>query len=220
MVALLALSACAKPDPTRISFPAHSQMSVVLMHVEPARISYVLNLASFDDRTQTLDGVPFNKVITFKVDDPEQLGYVAVVARPGTYVFKELIQQNIWTICFGNETKSFTVHANEAVFLGDFQPNVHLLQVEKLAAEHGDMKGYSGAKIHYFDDEIIPPQITTPGLDTADFLAAKQYETALMPMLQGRLQPVQYHPAIFRGYALTGARVCGGWIKDEVEQAQ
>jgi hypothetical protein len=136
-------------------------------------------------------------------------------------VFQDVVQQHIWGLCFNNASRAFTVRPNEAVFLGDFKPNVHLVQLEHLAAKHGETTGQPGMSMNdFFDAEILPPQVTPPGPDTPDFLAAKQYEAASMPSLKGRLQPAQYRPAKFGvGYVWTGQRVCGGLGRDDVKPA-
>jgi hypothetical protein len=195
-VASLLLSACATRDASKVSFPDPSQMSLLVIRVEPAQIDYALNLARFDPARKTVD--PVFGSVSFTVIDPRQARYLALAVRPGTYVFQELVQQDIWGVCFNNDTRAFTVRRNEAVFLGDFNPTMNLKQIEKLASEHGDQTWrLGGMPPLYSDVGIIQPQISTPRLDSADFLAAKQYEASTMPSLHERLQPVQYTSATY-----------------------
>jgi hypothetical protein len=91
-------------------------------------------------------------------------------------------------------TRQFTVHPGEAVFLGAFQPQRHLAQIQGFANASGDTTR-SVNNIGYYDEDIIPPQMTSPGPNTADFLSAKKYESQSLPDLHGSLIPVAYKPA-------------------------
>src|SRR6185437_15718138 len=134
-------------------------------------------------------------------------------------VFQDLVQQQAWAVCFNERSRSFSVHAGDAVFLGDYQPALNLAQLSQFAHQSGQLIAQRSSVFHYFD-HIAPPQITAPNATSADFLAAKQYEAASMPSLHGRLQPVVYRPAKFgTGYTLFGERVCGGYFKDKVKPA-
>lgn len=91
---------------------------------------------------------------------------------------------------------SFAIDTNEALFLGDLRPAQHLRQIESFAKADNQTTSHLADLFDYFDG-IIPPQITAPTTNSADFLLAKRYEAASMPTLQGRLKPVAYQPANF-----------------------
>lgn len=215
--ALSLLTGCANTDPSKISFPETSDKALLLMKTEPASVPYVIQLSSFNEATQAMEASPFSGFEPFDIKDPAVPQYAAILVPPGTYVFQDLAQQHAWAVCFNEHSRSFSVHAGEAVFLGDYHPALNLLQLSQLAHESGQLVAQQSSVFHYFE-HIVPPQITTPTSTSADFLAAKQYEAASMPSLHGRLQPVVYRPAKFgTGYTLFGERVCGGYFRDKVK---
>jgi hypothetical protein len=217
--ALSILGACASPDPSKIAFPDTSGKALLLMKAGQAGVPYVVQLAAFNEATQEMVANPFDGFEPFDIKDPQSPHYVAILVPPGSYVFQDLSQQQSWAVCFHDATKSFAVHAGEAVFLGDYHPTINLLQLSQLAHQSGQLLAHQSSVFHYFD-HIVPPQVTTPSTTSADFLAAKQYEATSMPSLHGRLQPVVYQPAKFgTGYTLFGDRVCGGYFKEKLKPA-
>lgn len=217
LVATAGLAACTPPDPSKIAFPDQSPKALVLMKVEPANVGYVLQLARFNEPEQALDAGSFGGFEPLAVVDPVGTHYVARLLDPGTYVIQDFSQQAAWAVCFNEKTRAFTVAAGDAVFLGDFSPILHLAQLETLARTSGQTLSMNNQIFHYFDN-IIPPRLSAPTVNSPDFLAAKQYEAASMPTLHGRLKPVVFRPARFgTGYSLFGQRVCGGYFKDKVK---
>jgi hypothetical protein len=182
------------------------------MLAEPAGVDYTIQIADYDPVGRRLTNKLFGTTAV-NIDASAKAAYIATKLAPGTYVFQDLVQQQHWAVCFSDDTRTFTVHAGEAVFLGDFRPRPHLGQLERRASEAGELRGGSGSVFHYFGD-ITPPQFTTPTADSADFLLAKRYEATDMPKLHGRLQPVAYQPATFETGSLPfGRRLCGGYIR-------
>jgi len=217
--AALLLAGCANTDPTKISFPETSDKALLLIKTERAGVPYVLQLSSFNEATQAMEANPFSGFEPFANEDPYVPHYLAILVPAGTYVFQDLIQQRAWAVCFNENSRSFSVHAGDAVFLGDYRPEINLLQLSQLAQQSGQLVAQQSSVFHYFE-HIVPPQITAPTATSADFLAAKQYEATSMPSLHGRLQPVVYRPAKFgTGYTLFGERICGGYFKDKVKPA-
>jgi hypothetical protein len=210
-----ALAACAVTrDPTKVDFPDDAGQGLVLLKAGSAPIRYTLNVVEYDEVEQAID---VDTRRGFTVGGSANPAYVALLLRPGTYVFQDIVQQGSWAVCFNEGTRSFSIKAGEALFLGDLNPVPHLAQLQHLALESGQTEARTGDTYHYFDN-IVPPQVTMPSPDSMDFRAAKAFESSAMPMLHGRLKPALYKSARFgTGYTLFGiSRVCGGLYKDKV----
>jgi len=200
----------------------HSSYAVVLLRVDPAQEDFDVNLMAYDEAAQSLGIHLFTDAIRFHIPGAIQsngmigTSYVALVAKPGTYVFQDIVQQHIWGLCFNNSSLAFTLNPGDVVFLGNLNNRVHLGQLQRLAVAHHEVTAPNGAMKDFFDPEILPPQVTRPGLTTPDFLEAKRYEAANMPTSNGRLKPVEYRPAKFGvGYVWTGEKVCGGLMRND-----
>jgi hypothetical protein len=102
--------------------------------------------------------------------------------------------------------------------LGQFNPNIHLAQLQSLVKANNDLISSGGNAFYYFDG-IIPPQISSPSAESPDFAEAKRYEAVFMPMLHGRLRSINYRPARFgTGRSLDGLkRICGGYYKEKLK---
>jgi hypothetical protein len=202
-------------DPTKVALPQGSNKAVVLIEADPTRIGYVLQVSRYDPSKRSLDSSQFEGRALFQVDPSATPTYLAATLDPGTYVFADLIQQGFWAVCFQDRTLGFTLQPGDVVFLGNFHPGLHLAQLEQLAVQNRQTQ--TNTAVHYFD-HIVPPQISRPTANSADFLMAKKYEDTSMPALHGRLQPVTYTQANFGiGYALTGDRICGGYFEKEAK---
>jgi hypothetical protein len=195
--AVLAVAGCHNTDPTTIDFPDHTKKGLVLLQVEPASVPYSIILAPYDEATHevTMSRIAQPPVL-IDIDPSATPTYVARKVEPGTYVIQAVNTQKHWEVCFHDRTRSFAINTNEALFLGDFRPAQHLAQIESFAKAGNQTTSRMTELYNYYDD-IIPPQLTTPKTDSADFLLAKRYEAASMPTLQGRLKPADYQPAHF-----------------------
>jgi hypothetical protein len=212
--AFLSLAGCATTDAQKVSFSGQGQKALVLLALEPEPAPYILHMTPYDEAKQELNAGFLNSGdVLLKVEGSDKPTYIVRVLEPGTYTFSSLSQQRHWGVCFHNDTRSFTVAAGEAVFLGDFQPKRNLAQLEGLAAERDETQARRLQLITYFDD-IVPPQITTPSPDSPDFLLAKQYVASSMKAFDGQLRPAIYKPAWFKTITedLDGVHVC--WSHD------
>ncbi len=190
-----------------VKFPDDAKDAYMLILAEPSAFPYTLLITEYDERNQklVLDSIPENTFVT--VDASNAPVYLAKILKPGRYVFSELRQQAEWAACFSENTLSFSVNAGGVVFLGDFQPKANLAQIQREAAADGSTTVRGFHIMRYYKD-IIPPQITAPVIDGADFLLAKRYEASSLPSLHGRLQPVVYKSAKFIPRTVSGFPQC------------
>ena len=196
VLALLQLTGCGgSGDARTITFHDGSNQAYVLVLLGSSQVPYTLRLNHFNPEQNTLNHGVFDTPRDFVGGGSDQSVYVARVVDPGTYVITAVSQQRMWGICFNKNTRQFTIHPGEAVFLGEFMPQKHLEKIQATATESGDTTR-SVNNIEYYDTDISP-QITTPGAGTPDFLSAKKYEDQSLPDLHGRLMPVVYKPAQF-----------------------
>ena len=195
--AALALAGCHNTDPTKMDFPDHTNRGLVLLQVEPASVPYTIVLVQYDEAKHelTMAGLA-QPPIYIDIDPTTTPTYIARKLEPGTYAIQAVNTQKSWAVCFHDQTRSFTVAPSTALFLGDFRPTLHLRQIESFAKAANQTTANATTLYDYYDG-IIPPQITTPKADSADFLLAKRYEAASMPKLMGQLKPVEYQPAHF-----------------------
>jgi len=196
MLALsLPLTGCGgSGDARTISFHDGSKQAYLLVLLGPSSAPYTLKINHFNPEQSTLNHGAFDAPREFNGGGSDQPMFVARVVDPGTYVITAVNQQRMWGLCFNKNTRQFTVHPGEAVFLGEFRPEKHLAQIQAIASGSGDTTR-SVNNIGYYDADNVPPQITSPGADTPDFLAAKKYESQSLPDLHGRLSPAVYKPA-------------------------
>jgi hypothetical protein len=195
--AVLAVAGCHNTDPTKIDFPDHTNRGLVLLQVEPASVPYSIVLVPYDEAKHEVTLARIGQPAIYIYIDPSTAPtYVARKMEPGTYAIQAVNTQKHWEVCFHDQTRSFAINTNEALFLGDFRPAQHLRQIESFAKADNQTTSRIADLYDYFDG-IVPPQLTTPTTDSADFLLAKRYEAASMPMLLGRLKPVAYQPAHF-----------------------
>jgi len=196
MLALLQLMGCGGSGEARaIGFHEGSNQAYLLVLLGPSPVPYTLRLNHFNPEQNTLNHGVFDTPRDFVGGGSDEPTYVARVIDPGSYVITAVSQQRMWGMCFNKNTRQFTVHPGEAVFLGEFMPQKHLAKIQATASESGDTTR-SVNNIEYYDADI-PPQITSPGASTRDFLSAKKYEAQSLPDLHGRLMPVVYKPAQF-----------------------
>jgi hypothetical protein len=195
-------------SPQDVTLSDHDADALVLILAEPATVPYTLHITQFDERHQKLALGRFASDTLVKVTPSGAPVYLAKKLEPGTYVYSFLADQVFWATCFQANTRNFTVTAGDAIFLGAFQPDANLKQIEQLAAAT-DTTTIQRLGLYFFYNGIKPPQITSPITSSADFLSAKNYETASMPSLHGRLQPVVYQTATFQtGTDLAGHPDC------------
>jgi len=193
-LAVVQLAGCSgSRDATVASFPDNSKEAYLLILMDPAPVSYTIRLNHFNPEEKTLGHTPFSAPRDFDSPLIDQPQYVARVVDPGTYVISAIQQQKMWGACFNKNTRQFTVKPGEALFLGEFRPQAHLAQIQAIATQKNELSKLS-YDYTYYDEGIIPPQITTPGIGTPDFLLAKRYEAQSLAYLHGRLQPAVYKP--------------------------
>lgn len=195
--AVLAVAGCHNTDPTKMDFPDHTNRGLVLLQVEPASVPYSIVLVPYDEVKHEVTLARIGQpAIYIDIDPSTTPTYVARKMEPGTYVIQAVNTQKHWEVCFHDQTRAFAVNTNEALFLGDFRPAQHLAQIESFAKADHQTTSHMTDLYNYFDG-IVPPQITAPTTNSADFLLAKRYEAASMPTLQGRLKPAEYQSAHF-----------------------
>src|ERR1051326_3696356 len=135
------LTACVSTDPSKINFPDNSDKALVLLRADSVPVEAFLLVTRFDETRLTLiDSYPFagNYILALPKGGLGTSQYIGRVIDPGTYAFQNISQQGNWGVCFHNETKSFTVHSGEAVFLGELNALPNLAHLQPLAKPNGD----------------------------------------------------------------------------------
>jgi hypothetical protein len=191
-------------DPKQVRFSQNDQDAYLLIALAPTRVPYILHIRPYDEAKQQLEFGDLSDDMVIKVDSSNDPTYLAKRVKPGKYIFVALFDQFHWGACFNKNTLSFTVNANDAVFLGNYQSSINTTQIEQIAKSKGQTVAVGLGQFIYYDD-ILPPQISKPSVDNADFQLAKTYEATSLPMLNGRLQPVIYKSAKFT----TGSDLAG-----------
>jgi hypothetical protein len=214
LIVSLVLSACAvSRDAAKVDFEENPSDAFLLIKVTAVSADYSEAFAPYREATSTLEQNP-KKQLRFGVGRTGRAGaagperYLAIRVDPGTYVFTQFTQDAFWSLCFQARAKSFSVKAGDAVFLGDLDPTIHLVQVEQIARARGETQSRD-LQSYTYSDRIIPLQITSPMDGSQDFAAAKTFEAQSMPTLRGRLKPVVYRDVHFAteqdscGYGIT-----------------
>ncbi len=218
--AVLILAGCQTYDPGKVKLTANSQEAVLLVKVKPVSgADYWIGISEFDVAKKTILSSPFQGMAPFQVL-PRQV-YLARTVTPGTYAFTAVSQQMYWNACLQSATYSFEVKPGEVLFLGDFDPEPQLEQIQKQAKEKGQLSASQTMSWTYFDD-IPPPSIGFEGGKDVALANARQYVATSMPGVSTpSVRLAEYQPTTFgNGYNLYGDRICGGYFKKSAEQTQ
>jgi hypothetical protein len=137
-------------------------------------------------------------------------GYLVTDIKPGTYVFRDMSRQDRWALCFHDNSLQFTVKAGEALYLGEFESQKYIEELETVAITTGRVVSQNSAAVHFFDN-ITPPSFGT--VSAADLTAVAAMMKARMPKTTVAPKAPTYSPARFgTGNDLFGLnRVCGGY---------
>jgi hypothetical protein len=173
--------------------------------------SYKIGFKKYDAATQALQGGPFaGTVLVSARPSLFTQGYLVSDLKPGTYVVTDLSRQDLWALCFYDNSLQFTVKPGEVLYLGAFDAAFHVMELQVKAISSGRLTLRQGRIAHFFDN-VTPPRFT-PG--TADDLpAVAAMMKATMPNTTVAPQLVQFQPARFgTGHDIFGTgRICGGY---------
>jgi hypothetical protein len=213
-----ASAASAEQNPAKIAITPQSERGAIIMRapdLPKPRGSYIssykIGLKVYDPVNQAMRGGPFggNVLIAARPSLFAQ-GYLVSDVRPGTYVITDFSRQDLWALCFHDNSVQFTVRPGEVVYLGDFDARFHVMELEQMAISSGRTSLRQGNLAHFFDD-VTPPRLK-PGTETdlpqvAAALRAAMPKTTVAPTLAA------FSPARFgTGRDLFGLqRICGGY---------
>lgn len=173
--------------------------------------SYKIGIKKYDAANQALQGGPFagSALLSARPSLFAQ-GYLVSDLKPGTYVVTDLSRQDLWALCFHDNSLQFTVKPGEVLYLGDFDAGFHVMELERMTVSSGRTMVRQGNVAHFFDN-VTPPRFT-PGT-AADLPLVAAMMQAAMPKTTAAPQLVQFQPARFgTGRDLFGLqRICGGY---------
>ena len=173
--------------------------------------SYKIGIKKYDAANQALQGGPYaGSLLLSARPSLFSQGYLVSDIKPGTYVITELSRQDLWALCFHDNSLQFTVKPGEVLYLGDFDAAFHVAELQSKAMSSGKIRVRQGSLAHFFD-EVTPPKFT-PGT-TADLASVAAMVKSAMPSTTSVPQLAQFEPARFgTGRDLFGLmRICGGY---------
>jgi hypothetical protein len=213
---VMAAAAGATQKAERIEIRADSERAVVIVKAPdipisaPYQTGYRLTLHIYDPAAEAMRGGPYGGTATF--DAKSNLfydGYLVMDVKPGTYVITEFSRQDLWALCFHDNSLQFTVSAGQAVYLGELDAFSHVSELQQKAVASGRTSSRGGA-VHFFDD-VSPPRLRQPG--AGDLAQVARMMQARMPKTTVTPQAATFAPARFgTGSDLFGmSRICGGY---------
>ncbi|TRW15123.1 hypothetical protein [Glacieibacterium frigidum] len=217
---LIATSALAAPKPSKIAITPASADAAVLVRAPRLPVTYTLGISRFDPVAQNLLTGTFSGGWVNMVIDGGAPGqsYVLRKLKPGTYVVRDVSQQEYWAVCFGDATRQFSVGPGQLLFLGDFDGAT---PIAELHANVRANPGHGSAKqdtIHHYLDKVTPPRLAEPDAvalaEAAAWLKAESPGTTVTPVA-ATLTPTKFGT----GVTLFGQRACGGYFKKKVAEA-
>jgi len=221
VAALLAISsstALAEQKAEKIAITPESPMAAIVIKAPdlPKPMgsyisSYKIGIKKYDAANNALQGGPYaGSLLLSARPSLFSQGYLVSDLKPGTYVVTDLSRQDLWALCFHDNSLQFTVKPGEVLYLGDFDAAFHVAELQGKAMASGKISLRQGSLAHFFDD-VTPPKFS-PG--TADDLAvvAAMMRSA-MPKTTVAPQLARFEPARFgTGRDLFGlSRICGGY---------
>jgi hypothetical protein len=173
--------------------------------------SYKIGIKKYDAANRALQGGPFaGSVLVAARPSLFAQGYLMSDLKPGTYVVTDLSRQDLWALCFHDNSLQFTVKPGEVLYLGNFDAAFHVEELQRMAMTSGKISVRQGSVAHFFDN-VTPPKFT-PGTSD-DLVAVTAMMKAAMPNTTVAPRLVEFQPARFgTGRDLFGLqRICGGY---------
>ena len=224
LLAAAASSASAEQKAAKIAIAPGSEMGAIIFKAPdlPKPIggyisSYKIGFKKYDAAAQSLDGGPYaGSLLLSARPSLFSQGYMVSDLKPGTYVVTEVSRQDLWALCFHDNSLQFTVKAGEVVYLGDFDAAFHIAELQQKAISGHKMRLRGGSLAHFFDN-VTPPKFT-PGTEQ-DLPAVVAMMKTAMPKTTAAPQLVQFQPARFgTGRDLFGlTRICGGYYSGKAK---
>lgn len=210
--ATIMLAGCGSTNPTNLRLDGSSGKAIVLLKVRDARIEYDLTLAKFDlSERKVTDSGFFGNPLSMIIKPEQSNGFAARTIDPGDYVFHDFRQQTAWALCFHADTLSFSARPGQVIFLGEFDPEIHLAQLTANAISSGRVVARDGERIHFFEN-IRPPDIVDPMARPGLLSEARLFVESEMLQVEADVVPVAYRKANFgTGSDLYGRRMCSGY---------
>ena len=213
--ALCAFPAAAGQKAAKIAItPASPNAAVVIkapaLRTPPGyKSAYKINLESYDPVNRQMRGGPFAGTVTIAAQPQLFAGdYLVADLKPGTYVLRDFSRQDHWALCFNGNSVQFTVRPGEVLYLGSFDAQAQLGELQRQATMSGRLST-TGAPVHFFD--IAPPVLLPAG--EADLAPVAAMMKAAMPGTTVAPRAAALTPARFgTGRDLFGlSRICGGY---------
>ncbi len=216
---LVAAPAAATDRPAKVAITPKSGDAVLIVRAPTLPVPYQIGISRFDPVESQLTSNPLGGWADMTVSaDKSTDGYIVRTVKPGTYVLRDVSQQLAWGLCFHADTLQFDVRPGEVVYLGSFDGETPIRELQREAIAHMDLVARSGTVHHYFDD-VTPPTFTAATAEDMDrvraFVANSMPKTSVAP------SAVAFRPARFgTGSDLFGTqKVCGGYYKKKVGAA-
>ena len=220
ILSLFILSGCVSTPPSELKLTADSKTAILLMRVKKTNVDANVILTKFNKENLSTEYNSFSGWVRFKIPfGYEDTGeFIARSVKAGSYVFLSVNQQNYWGICFHDDTLAFDVNPGEVVYLGTFDPAIHIRQLQVNARTHGNYAAASGTVFHYFDN-IVSPRILKPEINDASMADARDFVKTTMLKVNADIRPAKYdHTKFGTGHSLYGDRSCGGYFKEKLKK--
>src|SRR4051812_29173530 len=106
LIAVAGASPAVAKDARRIAITPDSPKAAIIIKAESLPVapgyqtSYRIGLQSYDYEHQSLKGGPFTGSATFAAKPKSFVdGYLVLEVDPGTYAFRDLSMQDLWSLC-------------------------------------------------------------------------------------------------------------------------
>jgi hypothetical protein len=175
-------------DPKKIKIAPGSANGMLVLQIEPLRDAY-LSIQEFDPQSHKIK----RWLVTFDLDKTHANNFQVHELPPGNYIMLGLTQQHNWITCMYERSVSFEVKAGEVLFLGKFNPDPGLLQLQSLASK--DRIAINGHRFIYFDN-ILPPAIVAPS--AAEIEELKRVIAEEFPLISAPIRAGEFKPDYFQ----------------------
>lgn len=206
-------------DPARIAITPASPGAAIIIKAQdvpippPYQTSYRLGLQTYDPVVQTMRGGPYSGSPVFAAKRKAFVdGYLILDVKPGTYAFRDFSRQDLWALCFNENSLQFTVKPGEILYLGELDAPGHVAELSRKAVMSGRTSTCGSAAVHFFDGVSAP---AFAPVDEAGLAAAAAMVKARMPKSTVAPTAAKFTPARFgTGSDMFGlTRICGGYYQ-------
>lgn len=213
------MTGCAAKLPSDIELNASSNEAVLLMFMQPLDLDYLVDVVTYNAATkQTGNEVVANNVL-FNSNSIAGAHFEAKVVKPGTYVVQSFSRQGHWTLCFHANSYAFTIAPGQVLTLGRFQPEKHLIELNRSVQASGQTTAQQYQAFQYFDD-VSPPQLEQAPNGPGSLAEARNFVTKQMSKVHSGVEFAALRPAKFgTGTSILGKTLCGGLFKKPVSNA-